>query len=114
MDNDTLPLENVKAGDVLCVMPTRDRNYLTTVDRVTPTGRVVTKAGEFNPKGDKRGESGGWHYTRARVATADDIAGINRASLVDKLRRFPWDKLGADDLKRVGEIVAASKVEPAR
>jgi hypothetical protein len=98
-------LSGAKVGDQLFVTGRFDRGHLTTVDRITPTGRVVTKSGEFNPDGSKRGDTG-WHRQHARLATADDIAGINRYNLTRKLEMFrAWDKLSPDDLKAVSDIV---------
>lgn len=101
-------LSSVKIGDKLFVQGVSYvPGYITTVARVTPTGRVITKHGEFNPNGYKRGEKGVLGRHRARPATEDDIAGIYRAGLVSRLERFRlWDKLSADDLKAVAGIVA--------
>ena len=98
-------LTNAKPGDTLYIS-NRWNKWLDKVDRVTPTGRVILKNGlQFNADGRKRGETD-WDRTYARLATADDIAGINRNGLVTKLRHFgAWDKLTPDHLKLVVEIV---------
>lgn len=100
-------LTGAKVGDKLFVKSGHyDKGSIVTVDRITPTGRIVTKHGEFNPNGRKRG-SDGWQSTWARLATEDDVAGIFRLGLVSKIERFrAWDKLSADDLKTVSEIVS--------
>jgi hypothetical protein len=98
-------LTGIKPGDTLFIS-NRWSKWLDKVDRITPTGRVILKNGtQFNPDGYQRGQTG-WDRTSARPATNDDIAGINRSHLVQKLSRFQWDKLGAEDLKAVGEIAA--------
>lgn len=104
-------LANVKVGDSLYVKSGRyDKGSIVTADRVTPSGRVVTRSGEFNPDGRKRGESG-WMRTRARPATEDDIAGIYRYGLVSKISNFHhWEKLSADDLKAVSAIIDRYKL----
>lgn len=104
-------LEGVKVGDKLYVKSGHyDKGHIVTADRVTPTGRVITKSGEFNPNGRKRGEPD-WQRTWARPATEDDIAGIYRNRLVQKLTEFrEWDKLSADDLKAASEIIAKYKL----
>lgn len=103
-------LANVKVGDKLFVKGGHyDKGHIVAVDRITPTGRVITKSGEFNPDGRKRGERGGmtWSRLRARPATEDDIAGIYRYGLVQKLERFRlWEKLNSDDLKAASQIIA--------
>ena len=100
-------LANVKAGDKLFVKSGHyDKGRIIVADRITPTGRVITKHGEFNPNGRKRGDSG-WDSTWARPATEDDIAGIYRHGLVQKLAAFRlWDKLSAEDLKTVSALIA--------
>lgn len=100
-------LTGVQVGDQLLVTNrSYGKGYIVTAERITPTGRVITKSGEFNPNGRKRGDTG-WHSTWARKATEDDIAGIYRYGLVSKLERFrAWDKLSADDLKAASEIIA--------
>jgi hypothetical protein len=97
-------LAGVKVGDKLFVT---SRMYgsagrIVRVGRITPSGRVITTVGEFNPNGRMRGAEM-W----ARPATYDDIASLNRYRLVQKLERFQlWDNLSADDLRAVSEIVA--------
>lgn len=83
------------------------RGYIASVERITPSGRVITKNGiTFERSGRKRGGGDRWQRTRARIATEDDIAGIWRDGLVEKFRGFKWDKLTAEELKAVDEIVA--------
>jgi len=101
-------LAEAKVGDTLLVW-SRWNKYLTKVERVTPTGRVITKNAEFNPNGSIRGGSGS-DRAHACIASSDDIAGINRNHLVNKLWHFSWDKLNTDDLKTVGEIIARYKM----
>jgi hypothetical protein len=73
--------------------------------RVSLTGRVTTKTGVFDWDGYLRGERHAWHRTKARPATEDDIAGINRVALVSRLREFQaWEQLSPDELKVVDEI----------
>src|SRR5712664_77871 len=98
-------LLNVKVGDNLYVWARLGSNRIEPVLKITPSGRVITRSGTFNPNGYLRGDRHTWSQTRARPATADDIAGIYRAGLVAKLARFSWDKLNADDLKVVAAIV---------
>lgn len=104
-------LEGVKAGDKLFIKSNRyDHGHIETVDRVTPTGRVVTKSGTFDQHGYRRGDSG-WHICWARRATEDDIAGVNRYSLVCKLKDFKgWEKLSPDDLKAATAIIEKYKL----
>lgn len=100
-------LTGVKVGDKVFVWGGFDNGHIAVVDRVTPSGRVITKSGEFNPNGLKRGDAQSWYPTQARLANEDDIAGIYRLGLVRQLTEFQhWDKLSADDLKAVSEIVA--------
>jgi len=108
-----LTLANVKAGDKLFVQRDRyDKGSIITVDRVTPTGRVVTKMGQFDPDGWLRGDSKSWNRTTARIATEDNIAGVNRWNLVRKISEFKgWEKLSPDDLKAVAEIVRRHEVQ---
>lgn len=100
-------LAGVRVGDKLFIKSGHyDRGRIEAVDRVTPSGRVITKSGEFNPNGRKRGDSG-WQSALARLATEDDVAGIRRHNLVQELEKFRlWDKLSADDLKAASEIIA--------
>lgn len=100
-------LSEVRIGDKLLVWcGPHDRGRIDTVERITPSGRIVTKSGQFEREGWLRGEKSRWQTTRARPATPDDIAGINRLHMVSKITNFKkWDKLTPDELKAVSEIV---------
>lgn len=100
-------LEGVKAGDRLFIKAGNyDTGRIVVANRVTPTGRVITEVGEFDPGGWKRGERNHWSRTRARRATEDDIAGVYRHGLVGKISGFSrWEKLSAEDLKLVAGII---------
>jgi hypothetical protein len=100
-------LREAKPGDKLYVWcGPYDRGRIEEVERTTPSGRLITRSGAFDPDGYLRGEKGRWHRTRARPATADDVAGINRFHLVSKIASFnKWEKLTPDELKAVAEIV---------
>jgi hypothetical protein len=103
-------LTAAKPGDTLFIY-TRWKKWIAKVDRVTPTGRVILQNGtQFNPNGDKRGESG-WDRAHARIASDDDLASINRDALVRKLTHFPWHKLDAENLKKIGTIIADAKLK---
>lgn len=108
-----LSLAGVKPGDKLFVKAgIHDSGSIVTADRVTPSGRVITAVGEFNPDGYRRGDSS-WSRSFARRATEDDIAGVNRYRLAQKLASFRlWEKLSADDLKAAAEIIAKYEVKP--
>ena len=104
-------LADVKVGDNLFIKTAHSMGHIVAVDRITPSGRVITKSGEFNPNGRKRGDRGSWSSVWARLATEDDVAGIYRLGLVRKLESFrKWDKLSADDLKAASEIIAKYKL----
>lgn len=105
-------LLGLKVGDRLFVKRGHhDKGSIVAVDRITPTGRVITKRGEFNPNGRLRG-SGGWLSEWARPATEDDIAGIYRHGLVQKLESVHsyWNKLSAEDLKTATTIIEKYKL----
>lgn len=81
-------LLGLKVGDKLFVKRGHyDKGSIVAVDRITPTGRVITRRGEFNPNGRLRGGSG-YMSEWARPATEDDIEGIYRHGLVEKLVSF--------------------------
>lgn len=103
-------LTGVKVGDKVFVSRGGyDRGHITTVKKITPSGRVITVNGSvYNQDGYRRGETSAWHRTFARVATEDDIAGIYRYSLVEKFKSFDWNKCSAEDLKTINEIVNRS------
>ena len=88
-----------------------DRGRIELVERITPTGRIVTKSGTYERSGYRRGGNS-WSRGYARVATEDDIAGIYRYGLVERMKSFNWNKLSADDLKAVDEVVAKYKERP--
>lgn len=75
---DDLPLSGVKVGDKLCVLQRMGSKRIVVVERVTPSGRVITPAGEFNPNGTVRGQADPWNRMTARPANKDDI---ERASI---------------------------------
>jgi hypothetical protein len=84
--------------------------HIEKIARVTPTGRVVTYRGtQYEPNGRERGTRG-FQATWARIATDDDIKGVNRAHVISTIERFrEWSGLNADDLKTVSEIIAKYK-----
>lgn len=104
-------LSEVKIGDRLFVKTgNHGHGRIVPIDRITPSGRVITKCGEFNPNGRLRG-SRGWDSTWARKASDDDIAGVFRIGLVHKLEMFrAWEKLSSDDLKTAAAIVDKYKL----
>lgn len=105
-------LTDVKVGDLLCVKRSLNSDQLTAVTRITPSGRIITKYGQFNPDGFLRGETG-YFRAFATPATEDDIARIRRLNLVAELERFrKWHKLTADDLKSAVAIIERYKDSP--
>jgi hypothetical protein len=102
-----LPLDNVKVGDRICIIRHLGSSQLAAVEKVTPSGRVITKHGIFTPNGYMYGgRKEPWNRARARLATEDDIAGIYRAGLVRKIETFRlWDKLSPDDLRTISAII---------
>lgn len=101
------PME-AKVGDKLFVKGgSYDKGHIEVVERVTPTGRIITMHAQYNPDGLRRGDSGSWTRTRARIATEDDLAGIYRFGLVSKIENFKnWNKLSAEDLVAAADLVA--------
>ena len=99
-------LSDVTVGTELFVTRGYQQNWIEKVERITPTGRVITKTGTYDRDGYLRGERNYWTQARARIATKDDIAGIYRLGLVSKLKGVDWNKLSADDLKAVSEITS--------
>lgn len=100
-------LSEVKVGDKLFVKGSGyDKGHLEIVERITPTGRVITKHSKYDKSGRRIGDTG-YFRARASKATEDDIAGIYRLGLVNKIEQFRrWDKLSAEDLKTTAELVA--------
>lgn len=103
-------LSGVKVGDKLLIK-SYGSGRIEVAERITPTGRVITKTGTFTPNGRLMGDSSTWHRTYAKVATEDDVAGIFRIGLVDKFRRFDWNKLSAEDLKTINKIIVSQSIE---
>jgi len=76
-------LSEVTIGDLLFVKGSHyDKGRLEIVERVTPSGRVITKAGQYDPSGRMRGQRG-WQSRWARLATA--AANETRRRLDDRL-----------------------------
>jgi hypothetical protein len=96
-------LSDVKVGVKLCVLSRLSPKRIEMVLKVTPTGRVVTRSGTFNPDGNLRGDL--FNKTRARLATDDDLIEVYRARLVERFRRYDWNKLSSDDLKFINTIL---------
>lgn len=99
-------LHGVKVGDKLYITKgCYGGGFIEAIDRITPSGRVVTRTGTFDQSGYLRGETSSWYRTKARVATEDDAAGIYRIGLVDKFKSFDWNKCSAEDLKSIAVFV---------
>jgi hypothetical protein len=98
-------LSGVKVNDKLFVQAARS-SRIEPVLRITPTGRVITQSGTFDVHGYLRGQRRPWAVTRARLATEDNIAGVDRVTVVQKLSHFDWGKLNADDLKAIWAIAS--------
>lgn len=98
-------LSGVKVGDKLCIRRSHYQpSTIEIVERVTPTGRVITKSGAFERSGYMRGGDS-WSRPYAWLATEDDIAGVHRYGLVSTFKQFDWNRLTAEDLKAVDVIV---------
>lgn len=105
-------LENIKVGDKLFI---ENRNVGIRFDyvvEITKAGNIKTeRCGIFNRRGELRGESSSWNFTRARLATDADIAAVRRTRKLRAVRAFNfWDKLPDADLDTVLSIM--EKVHP--
>lgn len=99
-------LSEIKPGDKLFVQGGYGKGHIETVERVTPTGRVITQSYQYELNGRRRGDTG-WRRSVARRATDDDLAGIFRSGLVHKCESFRgWEKMSAEDLKTAADLVA--------
>lgn len=109
MEND---LSKATVGTLLrIVRGIHDDTFLERVERVTPSGLVVTKSATFRVDGVQRQHGSVLDRCRARIATEEDIADVRRNRLIRHLRNFAWEKLSAEHLKVVGEIVKRYSVD---
>lgn len=99
-------LQNLKAGDEVIVRRGlgHTRNYISTIDKVTPTQIVIGESRYNRTTGRRRGDTG-WNSanlvepTREALAIAREAA--RRELYTAKLRTMNWAALPADALEAI-------------
>lgn len=104
-------LTTAKVGDLLYIPSRYGRGgRLATVERITPSGRVITQHDEFMPNGKKRGTQG-WDITFAQIATPEHITTVRRNNLISAIANFKgWEKLTDVELASVANVIKDKSV----
>jgi hypothetical protein len=99
-------LSSVRPGDKLYIKSGHyDVGRIGIVDRVTPTGRIISGSNTFEKNGRLRGQEG-WTRTWAEVATQTHFDKIEQAFLADKVRGTHWPAQPLAVLRQVLAILA--------
>src|SRR5260221_4855887 len=99
-------LSSVKAGDKLYVKRGHyDTGRIVTVDRLTPSGRVIAGTQTFEKDGRLRGGDG-WNRTWAEVATQYHADKVEQAALANKMHRLCWETHSLATLRAVQALLA--------
>ena len=101
-------LKTLKVGDEVAYNNGNSftgKNYvIDKIIKITPSGRIKTQTGkEFNNTGEIRGSNGSWFCLEP--VTKEIVDFIERRRLVFKLREVKFEKLSAEQLRAVYEIV---------
>ena len=102
-----------KAGDTVIVVGRMFRDRITTIDKVTPSGRLIVGTSVFNPDGWERGVTG---YDRCFLVdpTPDRIEQATRNSLITRIdgtvyrrqrKQDGWADLSTDQLQQIAELL---------
>ena len=102
-----------KAGDTVIVVGRMFRDRITTIDKVTPSGRLIVGTSVFNPDGWERGVTG---YGRCFLVdpTPDRIEQATRRSLITRIdgevysrhrKQDGWADLSTDHLQQIAELL---------
>ena len=67
---------NLKKGDKIIIVNDGRQERVDTIDRVTPSGRIVIGGQIFNVDGTERG-AGTWHWSNIREWTVEKEAAID-------------------------------------
>lgn len=106
-----LPKLDVKPGDEIyipdCSMYGPGR--IATVDRLTPSGRIIVGGQTFDPDGTERGQAG-WRPVRICLPTDELREKIRRHDLLNKLKGVVWDIQPLAVLEQVWALIPPKKV----
>jgi len=103
-------LSNVKTGDKLYVPGRFEGGSILTVQRITPTGRIVTENGTFMPNGRLVGASG-WDVTHGRPATPEDIENVRQSKILHRLKATKWAEVSPETRDAIVQLLNSAKAQ---
>lgn len=110
-----MTLKKAKPGDKL-VIRTGYRNRISRlemVERVTPSGLVVTGKGRWNPDGYARPRIVSFNEPRARIATEADLLEFNRNKLISDVQnaiaRVDWETISMETMSEVLRLLGSKE-----
>ena len=102
-----------KAGDTVIVVDRAFRDRITTIDKITPSGRLIVGTSVFNPDGRERGATG-YNSCFLLDPTPDRIEQATRNSLITRIdgtvyrrqrKQEGWADLSTDQLRQIAELL---------
>ena len=107
----------VKPGDEVIVRRNMQPDELHTVERVTPTGRIIVKVSnrttwEFNPDGYLRGSTDQYSRPRLIPTTPELRAEVYKATLIRNIcamRGEQWAQLSIETLETIAGLAGLAR-----
>lgn len=79
---------------------------LATIDRITPSGRVIVGNRQFTPSGTEYGRSQDWHPDTIREATPEAVLAITCREIRRRMANsIEVNRLTSDQLVRIAAIL---------
>lgn len=81
-------IKELKLGDKVIIASggVYQRSYIATVDKITPSGRIICGDTTFNPDGWERGGRDNWNRKYLREATPEKIQDIGDKEIISQAR----------------------------
>lgn len=100
-----------KVGDKVVVSSSQFDDYIDIIERITPTGRIITKkAGTYGKDGHEIAK--GWHRRMILPVTPERIHAINNKNRRKFLNGYDWmNKLSDDVITQIRNIIRECETE---
>ena len=107
-----LKLSDLKAGDPCCYTHGREDKIISQrIEKITPSGRIVTQRGTWNADGTLRGDDNVWSVIgRLQPRTRENNDKIVRQAQIIRLNKTEWGALDNETLCNVISAINTGKV----
>ena len=103
-------IKTLKVGDEVLTEQGGAYGYMAiyVVEKITPTGRIVTSNRTFNPDGWERGDANVWSRMRISPVTQEARDKIRRKEIVDSMGNIKWKNLPLEVLETIDDLLKTS------